>query len=262
MKHLICEYKGEVAEVRLNRPEIHNAFNEILIAELTDTFAELGTKDKVRIVVLSGEGKSFCAGADLNWMSRMKNYTIEQNIADGRKLAEMFHTINECPKTIIAKVHGAALGGGMGLVAVCDYAIASRDTKFGVTETQIGLIPAVISPFVIAKIGESHARAWFLSGNRFNAVQAERINLIHEIAPDDSMLLPRTLNAVRDFLNAAPGAMREAKKLITDVLALKGDREALIAHTSQLIAHRRVTAEAQEGMESLLTKTKPSWHRG
>lgn len=262
MKHLICEYKGEVAEVRLNRPEIHNAFNETLIAELTDTFVELGTKDKVRIVVLSGEGKSFCAGADLNWMSRMKNYTLEQNIADGRKLAEMFHTINECPKTIIAKVHGAALGGGMGLVAVCDYAIASRDTKFGVTETQIGLIPAVISPFVIAKIGESHARAWFLSGNRFNAVQAERINLIHEIAPDDSMLLPRTLNAVRDFLNAAPGAMREAKKLITDVLALKGDREALIAHTSQLIAHRRVTAEAQEGMESLLTKTKPSWHRG
>lgn len=262
MKHLICEYKGEVAEVRLNRPEIHNAFNETLIAELTDTFAELGTKDKVRVVVLSGEGKSFCAGADLNWMSKMKNYTVEQNIADGRKLAEMFHTINECPKTVIAKVHGAALGGGMGLVAVCDYAVASRDTKFGVTETQIGLIPAVISPFIIAKIGESHARAWFLSGNRFNAVQAERINLIHEIAPDDSMLLPRTLNAVRDFLNAAPGAMREAKKLITDVLTMKGDREALIAHTSELIAHRRITPEAQEGMESLLTKTKPSWHRG
>lgn len=262
MKHLICEHKGEVAEVRLNRPEIHNAFNETLIAELTETFAELGTKDKVRIVVLSGEGKSFCAGADLNWMSKMKNYTIEQNIADGRKLAEMFHTINECPKTVIARVHGAALGGGMGLVAVCDYAIASRDTKFGVTETQIGLIPAVISPFVIAKIGESHARAWFLSGNRFNAVQAERINLIHEIAPDSSMLQPHMLNAIRDFLNAAPGAAREAKKLITDVLALKGDREALIAHTSQLIAQRRVTAEAQEGMESLLTKTKPSWHRG
>lgn len=262
MKHLICEYKGEVAEVRLNRPEVHNAFNETLIAELTETFADLGTKDKVRVVVMSGEGKSFCAGADLNWMSRMKNYTLEQNIADGRKLAEMFHTINECPKMVIAKVHGAALGGGMGLVAVCDFAIASRDTKFGVPETQMGLIPAVISPFVLAKIGESHARAWFLSGNRFNAVQAERINLIHDIAPDSSMLQPHTLNAIRDFLNAAPGAAREAKKLITDVLALKGDREALITHTSQLIAHRRITAEAQEGMEAVLTKTKPSWHRG
>lgn len=262
MKHLICEIKNEVADVRLNRPEVHNAFNETLIAELTQTFGELGANDKVRVVVMSGEGKSFCAGADLNWMSKMKNYSMEQNVEDSRKLAEMFHTINECPKTVIGKIHGAALGGGVGLAAVCDYVIATLDTKFGLSEVQLGLVPAVISPFVVAKIGESYARVWFMSGERFTAERAEHMNLIHDTAHDNATLQLRTRNAIRDFLRAGPNAAREAKKLIADVQALKGDREGLIDHTSKVIAKLRASEEGQEGMEALLIKAKPSWNKG
>jgi methylglutaconyl-CoA hydratase len=262
MKHLICDIKNDVAEVSLNRPEVHNAFNETLIAELTDTFRDLAANDKVRVVVLSGEGKSFCAGADLNWMSKMKNYSMEQNIEDSRKLADMFHTINECPKAVIGKVHGAALGGGVGLVAVCDYVIATMDTKFGLTEVQLGLVPAVISPFVLAKMGESYARVWFMSGDRFTAERAEHMNLIHDTAYDHATLQLRTRHAVRDFLRAGPNAAREAKKLIADVQKLQGNREKLVQHTSEVIARLRVSKEGQEGMEALLVKTKPSWNKG
>lgn len=262
MKHLICEISNGVADVRLNRPEVHNAFNETLIAELTETFRDLGANDAVRVVVLSGEGKSFCAGADLNWMSKMKNYSMEQNIEDSRKMADMFHTINECPKAVIGKVHGAALGGGVGLVSVCDYVIATMDTKFGLTEVQLGLVPAVISPFVVAKMGESYARVWFISGDRFTAERAEHMNLIHNVAHDNATLQLRTRNAIRDFLRAGPNAAREAKKLVADVQGMKGDREKLVAHTSEVIARLRVSKEGQEGMEALLIKGKPSWNHG
>lgn len=262
MKHLIYEKKGEVAEVRLNRPEVHNAFNETLIHELTETFRDISASDKTRVVVLSGEGKSFCAGADLNWMAKMKDYSMEQNIEDSRKLAEMFHTINECPKVVIGKIHGAALGGGVGLVSVCDYAIATLDAKFGLTEVQLGLVPAVISPFVVAKIGESYARVWFISGDRFTAERAEHMNLIHDTAHDHATLQLRTRNAIRDFLRAGPNAAKEAKQLIADVQTLRGDREGLIEHTSKVIAKLRISEEGQEGMEALLNKTKPSWNKG
>lgn len=262
MQYLIHESKGDVAELRLNRPDVHNAFNETLIQELTDTFHAISADDDIRIVVLGGEGKSFCAGADLNWMGKMKAYSMEQNVEDSRKLAEMFHTINACPKPVIGRVQGAAMGGGVGLVAVCDYVVAAQDAKFGLTEVQLGLIPAVISPFVVAKMGESHARAWFLSGNRFGAEQALRMNLIHETVADSESLHGRVGDVVRGFLRAAPNAVREAKKLIADVQALQGDSDGLITHTSRVIARLRVSDEGQEGMDALLNKTKPSWNKG
>lgn len=261
MQHVICDRQGEVAFIRMNRPEVHNAFNDGMILEMTDLFRELSTDDAIRVIVLAGEGKSFCAGADLNWMKRMKDYTLEQNMEDSRKLAAMYYTINDTPKPVVGCVHGAAMGGGVGLVAVCDYVIANRQARFGLPEVQLGLAPAVISPFVIAKIGESCARAWMLSGNRFGTEQAEHMGLVHEIAEDTDDLQARTQRVVQMFLRAAPHAIRATKRLIAEVPRMK-DRKTQVLDTSSVIAHLRVGAEGQEGMQAALNKTKPSWDRG
>lgn len=262
MQQLIVGKNGEVVTVRLNRPEVHNAFNEELIADLTQAFLELGEDAQVRVIVLEGEGKSFCAGADLHWMAKMKDYSMERNVEDSRKLAEMFHTINECPKVVVGKVQGAAMGGGVGLAAVCDYVVAERDAKFGLTEVRLGLVPAVISPFVVAKMGESNARAWFLSGERFDAEQAQWMGLAHELADGVVALDMQTQQAVRRFLRAAPKAVQAAKGLIADVQRMQGDREGLITDTSKVIAKLRVGDEGQEGMAALLNRTKPRWDKG
>lgn len=243
----------KVATLTLNRPEIHNAFNAELINEITKTLEDLKTKD-VKVLVLTGAGKSFCAGADLNWMSSMKTWSEEENFQDSKKMAKMFRTLNTMPMPVIARVNGPALGGGSGLIACCDYVIAVETAMFGFTEARLGLLPAVISPFVMAKIGESHARAWFLSGERFSAAQAQKMNLIHEIAPLDD-LDEKLERVVMSFLQAGPQAAREAKELIFRVRVAQEVED----ETCRKISKIRIGAEGQEGMRALLEKDKPKW---
>lgn len=252
MKHIEVVEKNGITEIWMNRPELHNAFNAEMIQELTSAFASL--KD-VRLVVLSGKGHSFCAGADLNWMKAMKDYSKEENFKDSKQLAKLFSTINECEVPVIGRVNGHALGGGVGLVSVCDYVIAVEEAMMGFTEVRLGLIPAVISPYCISKIGESNARAWMLSGERFTATEGMRMGLVHEVV-GAGMLDARMLEIEKRFLAAGPEAAREAKKLVRGVVRnLKSSED----FTCQMIADRRVSAEGQEGMRALLEKDKPAW---
>jgi methylglutaconyl-CoA hydratase len=246
-----------VTTITLNRPEIHNAFNDELIAGLTEEFKAMDSDDSVRLVILTGEGKSFCAGADLNWMKKMVDYSKEENIADSMNLANMFETMNNFSKPIIGKVNGAALGGGSGLVAICDYVIVDEEAKLGFTEVMLGLVPAVISPYVMAKIGHSNARNLFLTGERFGAEKALSIGLAHKVS------LKRyferdTEDAVKMFLKAGPSAQQMAKKLIFGVES-RTDSEDIKNFTCETIAAMRISDEGQEGMNALLEKRKPSW---
>ncbi|MFL5784164.1 MAG: enoyl-CoA hydratase-related protein [Bacteriovoracaceae bacterium] len=254
MKHIEVVEKNGVAEIWLNRPELHNAFNAEMIQELTSAFSTL---KNVRLVILSGKGHSFCAGADLNWMKAMKDYSKEENFKDSKQLAKLFSTINECEVPVIGRVNGHALGGGVGLVSVCDYVIAVEEALMGFTEVRLGLIPAVISPYCISKIGESNARAWMLSGERFTATDGMRMGLVHEVVRAGT-LEARIQEIEKRFLAAGPEAAREAKKLVRGVVKnLKGSED----FTCQMIADRRVSAEGQEGMRALLEKEKPAWMR-
>ena len=247
--------KDGVLTIELNRPELHNAFNAELIIEATNLFKSLSQKD-LRLVILTGVGGSFCAGADLNWMSSMKTYTEDENFRDSKNLAAMFRALNEVPMPVIGKINGHALGGGAGLVACCDYVIASSKALFGFTEARLGLIPAVISPYVMAKIGESHARAWFLSGERFDAAQARLMNLVHEVVSPEQ-LNEATEAVVKRFLLAGPKAAREAKGLVFKVRV----SQEVEYETCRRISRLRISPEGQDGMQALLTKTKPSWVR-
>jgi methylglutaconyl-CoA hydratase len=245
----------KVVTVTLNRPEIHNAFNDKLIHEITDTFDELSKSD-ARLIILTGEGKSFCAGADLNWMSSMINYSEEENHEDSLKLAQMFQVINECPMPILGRVNGHALGGGVGLLSVCDFVHTHDRAKFGFTEVKLGLIPAVISPFVIAKIGESHARAWFLSGELFKGKEAKHMGLVHKVS-EFSDFEKDFEKTVESFLLAGPNAAQSAKELVKEVLSLS--HEEVTEYTCSEIARIRNSDEGQDGMKALLNKTKASW---
>ena len=246
-----------MATVSMNRPELHNAFNDEMISELIACFHELSNNDLVKIVVLTGIGKSFCAGADLNWMKRMKDYSYEENLKDTQNLAELFTVINKFKKPTIARVNGSALGGGAGLLACCDYVIAVDTALIGFTEVRLGLVPAVISPFVIAKIGESHARATFLSGVRFDCNRAMRMGLIHQISSFDK--LDEDLEVcINDFLQAAPKAAGTAKELISKVIQFNSLEEARL-YTCETISKVRTAEEGQEGMKALLEKRKASW---
>lgn len=259
---LTCEIDERgVAKVVLNRPEIHNAFNDKLIEELRHVFFELDQNDQCRLAVLSGNGKSFCAGADLNWMKSMVDYSKKENIEDSRKLSNMFQTINNFSKVLIGKINGHALGGGVGLVSVCDYAIASERAKFGFTEVRLGLIPAVISPYCIDKIGVSNARAWFMSGELFKANKAFDMNLVHDVCPLED-LDENVETLLESFLKAGPQASIEAKKLIKNVAGLQGSsvkKADIQEYTLEAIADLRVSDEGQEGMQALLSKTTASW---
>lgn len=246
-----------VATITMNRPELHNAFNDEMITELIKCFRELEVNPKIRLVVLTGAGKSFCAGADLNWMKRMKDYSFAENLADSQNLAELFTVINQFSKPTIARMNGAALGGGAGLIACCDYVIAIDTALIGFTEVRLGLLPAVISPFVIAKIGESHARATFLSGVRFDMLRATRMGLVHQISSFDKLDEDLEL-LVKEYLMAAPEATVNAKKLITEVVKASTISEAR-NFTCDLISKVRSGAEGQEGMSALLEKRKASW---
>jgi methylglutaconyl-CoA hydratase len=241
-----------VVRVTLNRPAVHNAFNEGMIGELTDAFADLGKQDGVRVIVLAGNGASFSAGADLNWMKRAAEQDEYANREDALALARMFDTLNTCPKPVVALIQGTALGGGVGLLACCDVVIAQPETQFGLTEVRLGLIPAVISPFVIAKIGPSATRRYFLTGERFSAAEALRIGLIHEVS---SALEAECAKVVEALLAGGPEAIADAKDLIADITKMN-DKAEMTAHR---IAIRRASDEGREGIAAFLGRRRANW---
>jgi methylglutaconyl-CoA hydratase len=255
-KTLLVELAEGVLSVTLNRPEVHNAFNDELIAEAIDLFSNIDVQS-ARAVVLKGTGRNFCAGADLNWMSRMVSYTREENVRDSSLLAKMYALINECPLPVIGRIQGAAIGGGVGLAAVCDIAIATNDTKFGLSEVKLGILPAVISPYVIAKIGETHARALFLTGERFEAERALRIGLVHRTIETIEQLDAAIYETVTQLKTSGPEAVRECKKLIAHVVS--HDAVDAIPYTIEAIATRRISPEGQAGMQAFLNKELAPW---
>ena len=248
-----------VVRVVLDRPGLRNAFDDLLIARLTEAFEALASDPSVRVVVLAGEGKAFCAGADLGWMSRMVAWSPEENRRDAAALAAMFRAVDSCPKPVVGRVQGAALGGGAGLVAVCDVAVASEGTLLGTTEVRLGIVPAVISPFVARKIGESHARRWFLTGERFSAEEALRAGLVHVVVPEDR--LDAEVDRVVDaLLLGGPEALAVSKGLAQRMGRIPLD-EAL-GEAASVIAARRASAEGQEGMRAFLERRVPSFAAG
>ena len=255
-KTLLVELADGVLTVTLNRPDVHNAFNDELIAEAIDLFSNLDTS-VTRVIVLKGTGKNFCAGADLNWMSRMVSYTRDQNVRDSSLLAKMYALMNECPLPVIGRIHGAAIGGGVGLVSVCDIAISMSTSQFGLSEVKLGILPAVISPYVIAKIGQTHARALFLTGERFDAERAQRIGLVHRVVESEAELDAAVYETVTQLKTSGPEAVRECKKLIAYVAS--HELVDAIPYTIEAIATRRVSEEGQEGMTAFLQKGLASW---
>lgn len=251
---------GSVARVTLRRPELHNAFNEVMIAELRETFTALNNNPQVRVVVLQAEGKSFCAGADLNWMKKMVDYTFEENVEDAQALAAMLKTIHDCTKPVIARVHGAAFGGGVGLIAACDMAVATEAAQFSLSEVKLGLLPAVISPFVMKKIGPGHAHRYFLTAERFPAAEALRIGLISQVTPDEAALDEAIDKLVQALLANGPQAVSFGKVLIEQIWHFDWDRAFDIA--TKMIAQRRSSEEGQEGMKAFLEKRSPNWITG
>jgi methylglutaconyl-CoA hydratase len=254
---LIVSEENAVLSVTLNRPDVHNAFNDELIAEAIEVFGGIAATTNLRAVVLRSGGANFCAGADLNWMSRMVSYTREENIRDSSQLAKMYALINECPIPVVGRIQGAAIGGGVGLVAVCDIAIATRASKFGLSEVKLGILPAVISPYVIEKIGASHARALFLTGERFDAERALRIGLVHRVVEDEAALDTAIGETLAQLATSGPEAVKACKKLIAFVST--NELAENIPYTIEAIAERRVSEEGQAGMQAFLKKGKPPW---
>ena len=249
---------GGITTVWMNRPELHNAFNETLIAELTDAFAALQDDPATRVIVLAGRGKSFSAGADLNWMQRAAGYTVEQNQADADKLAAMLRTLYRCGKPTIARVHGAAFGGGTGLTAVCDVAIAGQSAQFALSEVRLGLIPATIGPYVADAIGWRNARRYFLSAERLDAATAARVGLVHEVVAD-AELDARVAHVAAELAKGGPAALAAAKDLLAALRESHPFDEALLADTAHRIAALRATPEAREGLAAFLGKRAPAW---
>jgi methylglutaconyl-CoA hydratase len=252
MSAIRLHLESGIARLALARPDVHNAFDDGLIAELTAAFVELGADDAVRAIVLTGEGASFSAGADLGWMRRMAQASEAENRDDARRLATLMRTLDECPKPTIARVNGAAFGGGVGLIACCDIALGVESAKFGLTEAKLGLVPAVISPYVIAAIGARQARRLFLTAQIFDAREAERIGLLHRVVDD---LDAAVQSEIDRLLAAGPVAVREAKALVRRV-ARGGEHDVANA---ELIARLRVSVEGQEGLAAFFEKRKPAW---
>lgn len=254
---LLIERAGPVLRLRMNRPQLHNAFDPVLIAALTAAVQAAGDDPAVRVVVLEGEGASFSAGADLQWMRGMAAASEADNRADALALAALMRTLDELPRPTIARVHGAAFGGGVGLVACCDIAIGTPAARFGLTETRLGLLPAVISPYVVAAIGPRQARRWFATAGTFDADTAARIGLLHEVVAAEA--LDAAVQAQVDLLcRAAPRATGMAKALVRQVLAER-DPAACDRANAELIAGLRVSTEGQEGLGAFLEKRTPAW---
>ena len=256
---LRVERDGTVARVTLNRPEVRNAFNAELIASLEWTFEAFAEEppEGMRAVVLDGAGEIFCAGADIEWQRASIGLSTEENEADAGRLQEMLVAIDECPVPVIAAVHGAALGGGMALCCVADMTVATADATFGFTEVKLGLMPAVISPFVLPRIGEGAARALFLSGERFGAERALQIGLVSEVMPDHQSMGTRVDELIGQVLSGGPEAIRDAKAVIRDQRGLS--RSEALSLTVKRAARRRVSAEGQEGLGAFLDNRSPSW---
>jgi methylglutaconyl-CoA hydratase len=252
---LLLTREGGAATVKLNRPERHNAFDETLVAELTDVLERLSADETVRAIVLDGEGPSFCAGADLVWMGKMAGYTREENLEDARALHRMFAVLDASPKVTIARVHGAALGGGAGLVAVCDIAVAGKDAKFGFTEARLGIAPAVIAPYVVRKIGVAATRTLFLTGERFGPELALRVGLVDEVEAFD--LAGAVHKKVEAVMQCGPQAIRTIKRLLRSIEGRSPDE--VVEETVACIADLRVGDEGQEGIRAFLEKREPSW---
>ncbi len=257
-KTIVVSQKNGVREIILNRPEVHNAMNELMIRELTDAFLRVSDADKLpRLVMLRGNGKSFCAGADLNYMKGIAAFGFEENVEDGKRLAVLFRSIYSCPVPTMAVVHGSAFGGANGLLAACDIVIAAENTRFAFSEVKLGISPSTIGPFVIKRIGEYGARELMLSGKRFDGKEAEKWFLVNHAVPAEQ-LEEKVAEMVHEIMTAAPLAVRETKKLITQIVQNQNLNKN-IEFTAQLIARLRAAEEGQEGMAAFLEKRKPSW---
>jgi methylglutaconyl-CoA hydratase len=249
--------QGAIRTITLSRPDVRNAFNDEVIAELKAAFTDAGQSADVRCVVLAAEGTAFCAGADLNWMRRMADYTRDENLADAGQLAAMLRAIYECPKPTIARVQGDVFAGGVGLVAACDMAVSVDAATYCLSEVKLGLIPATISPYVIRAMGARASHRYFLTAERFSAAEAHRIGLVHEVVAADA-LDAKVTELTSALVSASPNAVRACKRLVQDVAEREID-DALVAHTVAGIADIRSSAEGKEGVQSFLQKRKPSW---
>lgn len=254
---VFVEIKGQVAYLWLNRPEISNAFNDQLIHDMTNHLKQIDANDNIRVVVLGGKGKHFCAGADMHWMRSMASYSEEENQADARKLANLLSTLNDLSKPVIGRCQGAAFGGGVGLLACCDMVVASDAALFCLSEVRLGLTPATISPYVIEAIGARQSRRYFLTAERFNALQAKDMGLASEVTSEDRVDEQIDF-LIKQLLAGGPNAQSDAKALIQTV-AFENDIERRTAYTVDLIARQRVSSEGQNGLSSFLNKNKPEW---
>jgi methylglutaconyl-CoA hydratase len=257
MQTLEIERVGAVARVWLNRPDVRNAFNETVIAELTATFAQLGADASLRVVVLGGRGKAFCAGADLGWMRAMADYSWEQNRADAQTLADMLWTIYSCPVPVIGRIHGDCYAGGVGLAAVCDVLVAADATGFCLSEARLGLLPATIGPYVVRALGEQASRRYFVTAERFMAVQAQALGFVHAVCASDE-LDAKVDELVKAVIANGPMAVRACKQLVHDVAHRPIDA-ALRDDTARRIADIRASAEGKDGVQAFLQKRAPSW---
>ncbi len=253
---LTYERKDRIGSITFSRPEVHNAFNSRMIEELYELFERIKRDKGLRVVVLTGEGKSFCAGADLNWMKAVKNYGYEKNFSESLQLAEVLNLIYTCPKPVIGRVNGAAIGGGTGFVAVCDIAIASSSAVFSFSEVKIGIVPACISPYVVRRVGEGPTREFFLTGERLTAERAFQAGLVNRVV-EPEQLDDAVDEMIRQILSSGPAALTCCKDLLATI-AEQNLQEAKV-HTAKVIANLRKSEEGQEGMDAFLNKRKPNW---
>ena len=250
-------FQDRIATVTLRRPEVHNAFNTQMIQELKEAFTTLRADEHLHGIVLTGEGASFCAGADIAMMREAANYSEEQNLEDALRLTDMLYTINTFPCPVLARVNGLALGGGVGLVSVCDIAIAAENARFAFSEVKLGIVPAVISPYAMRKIGETAARALFVTGERFSAERAQRLGLVHAVVPREH-LDDAVQKALNELLTSAPQAIRVSKALAMNVGQMSYEQAR--QYTAATIARLRVSEEGQEGLRAFLEKRAPAWN--
>lgn len=249
--------ESNVRRIAIERPDVHNAFNEVVIQELTAAFDEANTDPDTRVVILESSGPSFSAGADINWMGRMIDYSIEENEADALEMANMLRAIRECSRPVIARVHGATYGGGVGLVAACDVSVAVESAVFALTEVKLGILPAVISPYVQERIGPGHMRRYALTAERFDAHEARRIGLVGEVVADEAALDEKIAFFTKLFLKNGPDALAACKRVLRDIQPV--DWEEATTVTVERIAERRVSEEGQEGLRAFLEKRSPKW---
>ncbi len=253
---IVFSKKDKIARIVFNRPEVHNAFDSKMIGEIAEAFEKIQSDQSVRVVILTGKGKSFCAGADINWMREIIAYSYEQNLEESLQLAEVLHKIYALPKSTIAMVNGTAIGGGNGFLSACDISVASEEARFGLSEVKIGLVPAAISPYVMRRIGESKAREYFLTGKRISARKALEIGLVNEVVPQDQ--LEETVQDMADLLlTSGPEAIAACKELIDKTTRM--NFEEVKKFTAEMIANLRISPEGQEGMAAFLEKRKPKW---